>query len=81
VKAYLEKYPSGPHAADAKAAEEKGRPGIMAAVDRRRWSEAKPDACLAGETDDACDGVEQYLTKYPAAPMPRRPRACSTRAR
>ena len=65
VKLYVERYPAGLHAAEAKAAEEKGTPGIEAAIDRRRWADAKPDTCLAGETDDACGGVEQYLAVNP----------------
>lgn len=65
VKAYLEKYPSGKHAADGRQAMQDGEVAMKAAQEEDMWKAAAVDQCKKPTKSYDCKGVEDYLAKYP----------------
>jgi hypothetical protein len=67
VRAFLVKWPDGAHAGDARAALDQAQPALeKLQKDDNDWKAVRPDECKRTKTRDACEGVEVYLTKYPA---------------
>lgn len=66
VKRFLARYPSGEHAAEAKAALETGSPLVPKLADETAWSEARVSDCKVPKSTDGCDGVLAYLAAQPA---------------
>lgn len=65
VKAYLDKYPSGKHAAAARQAMQDGEVATKAAQEEDLWKAAAVDQCKKPTKSYDCKGVEDYLAKYP----------------
>ena len=65
VKAYLDKYPSGKHAADGRQAMQDGEVAMKAAQEEDTWKAAAVDQCKKPTKSYDCKGVEDYLAKYP----------------
>jgi hypothetical protein len=66
VKAYLAKLPTGIHAAEARAAVEKGTAAIAAMLDERAWNAANLGACRDPKESTDCDGVKKYMNDFPS---------------
>jgi hypothetical protein len=65
VKAYLEKYPTGKHAAEARAAMQEGETAAAAGKEEDVWKAAMVDQCKKPTKSYDCKGVEDYVAKYP----------------
>ncbi|MCU0691304.1 MAG: hypothetical protein MUF54_07880 [Polyangiaceae bacterium] len=65
IDAYLAKYPTGLHVAEAKAALASVQDAITRLRDDAAWVAADIPRCKSPEKSDACDGVEQYLKQRP----------------
>ncbi len=68
VQRYLARYPNGQHAAEARTTLEKGKPGLEnLQKDEDYWtSKSGRQPCKDIRSVSACEGVELYVTKYPA---------------
>jgi hypothetical protein len=65
VKAYIEKYPSGKHTADARKAMTEGETNSVKNAEEKAWSAAAVDICLKPTKSYDCQGVEAYIKQYP----------------
>jgi len=65
VKAYLAKFPTGNHAAEARAAAETGTAALVKVQDERDWNEANVGDCRKPKVSIGCDGVKKYLDTHP----------------
>lgn len=71
VKAFLLRYPDGPHAKEAQAILDGAAPKLAVLQDDRRWSQVRVDACTKdsfaapGEVLGACAPIGQYVTDFP----------------
>lgn len=65
VRDYLEAYPTGEHAEGARKLLFAAEPKIPELRDDEKWKAAGAEACLAGQAEDACAMVAQYVETYP----------------
>ena len=65
VKDYLAKYPTGLHAAEARAAVEKGTAAMVTMLDERDWNAANIAACREPKASTDCDAVKKYMNDHP----------------
>ena len=67
VQLYLARYPTGAHAEEARGVLAASVPAFVALQrDEKVWATSGFEACLPGGAKDACDGVDIYVTKFPA---------------
>jgi len=65
VKAYIQKYPSGRHTADARKAIQDGEAHMTIVEEENAWKAAVVDQCIKPTKSYDCADVEKYLAKYP----------------
>ncbi len=65
VKEYLAKLPTGIHAAEARAALEKGTAAIAVMLDERAWNAANVGACKEPKESTDCDAIKKYMNDFP----------------
>ena len=67
VRTYLATYPTGAHVDEAQAALKASAPRMeQLQKDENAWKSAGDVGCRATQSRDACEGVEIYVTKFPA---------------
>jgi hypothetical protein len=67
VRAYLAKWPQGPHAAEGRSALHDAEPKLVELQrDEKQWLASDARSCGAKKVRAECAGVELYLTKFPA---------------
>jgi hypothetical protein len=66
LHAFLEDFPTGKHAAEAKQVLEAAAPQIARLADERDWEASGRTLCAAPKLISDCDGVSKYLADHPA---------------
>jgi hypothetical protein len=66
VDAYLAKYPSGAYAADGRKAIEDSKASADKRSEEDLWAKADAEKCKSPTKVEDCQGLQQYLDKYPA---------------
>ena len=65
VKAYIAKYPAGKYTAEARQAVQDGQAEANRMAEEDMWKAAAVDQCTKPTKSYDCQGVEEYLQKYP----------------
>ncbi|HQP34914.1 MAG TPA: hypothetical protein PLI95_07040 [Polyangiaceae bacterium] len=68
VKGYLDDYPKGARAREARELLDKAEPQIAALKERAAWSAANVEMCRVPTAPTGCKGLESYLAEYPDGP-------------
>lgn len=65
VEAYIAKYPAGKYTAEARKAIQDGKAEAARMAEEDTWKAAASDQCKKPTKSYDCQGVEEYLGKYP----------------
>jgi uncharacterized membrane protein YgcG len=65
VSAYVEHFPSGEHAEQARTLLAGAQARLQELRDDEEWAAAAPATCKKPVNDEACAGVERYLARFP----------------
>ena len=65
VSAYVEHFPSGEHAEQARTMLAGAQARLQELRDDEEWAAAAPATCKRPVNDEACAGIERYLARFP----------------